>query len=52
MNNNNNNNNMDPEDIAFEDRVSGDADSYTGNGSGEDDLADYGNNEVGDYSNE
>jgi hypothetical protein len=32
---------IDPEDIAYEDRVSGDASSYTGNGSGEDD----GNNE-------
>ena len=45
---------IDPEDIAYEDRVSGDADSYTGNGNGrgEDDLADYGNNEAGDYCNE
>ncbi len=43
---------IDPEDIAYEDRVSGDADSYTGNGSGEDDLADYNQNEAGDYSNE
>ena len=37
---------IDPEDIAYEDRVSDDASSYTGNGSGEDDLADYGNNEA------
>ncbi len=43
---------IDPEDIAYEDRVSGDADSYTGNGSGEDDLADYNQNEVADYNNE
>jgi len=47
-----NNNMIDPEDIAYEDRVSGDADSYTGNGSGEDDLADYNANEAGDYCNE
>ena len=43
---------IDPEDIAYEDRVSGDAASYTGNGSGEDDLADYNKNEAGDYCNE
>ena len=43
---------MDPEDIAYEDRVSGDAASYTGNGSGEDDFQDYNQNEAGDYSNE
>jgi hypothetical protein len=40
---------IDPEDIAYEDRVSGDADSYTGNGSGEDDFQDYNQNEAGDY---
>ena len=43
---------MDPEDIAYEDRVSGDAYNYTGDGSGEDDLADYNQNEASDYSNE
>ena len=43
---------MDPEDIAYEDRASGDDNSYTGNGSGEDDLADYNQNEVADYNNE
>jgi hypothetical protein len=40
---------IDPEDIAYEDRVTGDAYSYTGDGSGEDDLADYNQNEAGDY---
>jgi len=43
---------IDPEDIAYEDRVSGDASSYTGNGSGEDDFQDYNQNEAGDYYNE
>jgi len=43
---------IDPEDIAYEDRVSGDASSYTGNGSGEDDFADYNQNEADDYRDE
>ena len=43
---------IDPEDIAYEDRVSGDAYSYTGDGSGEDDFQDYNANEASDYSNE
>jgi len=44
---------MDPEDIEYEDSVSSDTAGWPGDGSGEDDLADYGNNEAWeDYRDE
>ena len=42
---------IDPEDIAYEDRVSGDT-GWSGDGSGEDDFADYNQNEADDYRDE
>jgi len=43
---------MDPEDIAYEDSVSSDTAGWPGDGSGEDDFADYNQNEADDYRDE
>lgn len=42
---------IDPEDIAYEDRMSADT-GWSGDGSGEDDFADYNQNEADDYRDE
>ena len=43
---------IDPEDIQYEDDISSDTAGWPGDGSGEDDFADYNQNEADDYNNE